>query len=195
VKFDNITASNVNVASSSTISAVVPAHPVGLVNVTVTNSDGQSGTRSNAFTYTTAPEVTILTDNFDDNSLDTVKWTRNNLFSGFTDAAVPITETSQRLHIGALPLGQSGSHYNGIRSAKTVDFTAAYSYVELVQAPAERNEMCLMPFITRSQTGTGAFGTINQPEMWCSKRQLTMAERREPGHCVTVSDGTSLRYR
>ena len=136
VKFDNITASNVNVASSSTISAVVPAHPVGLVTVTVTNSDGQSGTRSNAFTYTTAPEVTILTDNFDDNSLDTVKWTRNNLFSGFTDAAVPITETSQRLHIGALPLGQPGSHYNGIRSAKTVDFTAAYSYVELVQAPA-----------------------------------------------------------
>jgi hypothetical protein len=32
--------------------------------------------------------------------------------------------------------GQSGSHYNGIRSARAYDFTGAYSYVELVQAPS-----------------------------------------------------------
>lgn len=33
-------------------------------------------------------------------------------------------------------MGQSGSHYNGLRSASAFNFTGAYSYVELVQAPA-----------------------------------------------------------
>ena len=32
--------------------------------------------------------------------------------------------------------GQSGSHYNGIRSARSYDFNGAYTYVELVQAPS-----------------------------------------------------------
>jgi len=32
--------------------------------------------------------------------------------------------------------GQSGSHYNGIRSTNTHNLTGAYSYIELVQAPS-----------------------------------------------------------
>ena len=64
------------------------------------------------------------------------KWQLNNLFSGFTDSNVVTTETSQRLQIGPLFAGQSGSHYNGIRSATTYNFTGAYSYLELVQPPS-----------------------------------------------------------
>ena len=143
MKFDNVAASNVNISSSNTITAITPAHAVGSVNVVVTNSDGKSATLTNGFTYTTAPEVTILADNFDDNSLAT-KWIRDNLFSGFTDPAVPVTETNQRLHIGALPLGQSGSRYNGIRSATSFNFSAAYSYVEVVQAPASSTKADVM---------------------------------------------------
>lgn len=63
-------------------------------------------------------------------------WVANNLFSGFTDAAVPSLETNQRFQVGALFAGQSGSHYNGIRSTRTYNFSGAYSYVELVQAPS-----------------------------------------------------------
>jgi hypothetical protein len=144
VKFDNIAAANVTVASSNTITAIVPAHPVGSVNVLVTNSDGRSGTLTNGFTYTTAPEVTLLADNFDDNSLPAAKWIRDNLFSGFTDPSVPVIETNQRLHIGPLPLGQTGSRYNGIRSASNYDFRGAYSYVELVQAPAAATKADVM---------------------------------------------------
>jgi hypothetical protein len=59
----------------------------------------------------------------------------NNLFSGFTDASVLTRETNQQLQIGSLFAGQSGSHYNGIRSASSYNFTGAYSYVQLVQAP------------------------------------------------------------
>jgi hypothetical protein len=68
--------------------------------------------------------------------LNTTKWQANNLFSGFTDASVPVSETSLRLQIGPLFAGQSNSHYNGIRSTNTHNFTGAYSYVELVQPPS-----------------------------------------------------------
>jgi hypothetical protein len=78
----------------------------------------------------------LLQDDFNDNSLDLVKWTRNALFSGFTDAALPSTETAQSFQTGPLLALQSGSHYNGIRSARSYDFNGAYSYVELVQAPS-----------------------------------------------------------
>ena len=40
------------------------------------------------------------------------------------------------MQIGALFAGQSGSHYNGIRSTNAYDFRGAYVSVELVQAPA-----------------------------------------------------------
>src|SRR5262249_12638820 len=64
------------------------------------------------------------------------KWSRNNLFSGFTDSAVQTVDTNQRLEIGPLQQNASGSHYNGIRSATTYNFSGAYVYVELPQAPA-----------------------------------------------------------
>ena len=44
-------ASNVVVSNSTTITATTPAHAAGAVNVTVTNTDSQSGTRTNGYTY------------------------------------------------------------------------------------------------------------------------------------------------
>jgi hypothetical protein len=138
VKFDSSFATNVQIVSSTTITATSPAHTVGTVSVVVTNPNGQSGTLSKGFTFTSpqGSETVLLADDFNDGVLDTAKWTANNLFSGFTDSSVQTRETLQRLQIGALLAGQSGSHYNGIRSSSTYDFTGAYSYVELVQAPA-----------------------------------------------------------
>jgi hypothetical protein len=137
VKFDSIAATNVNVVNTTTITATTPAHAAGAVNVIVTNTSGQSGTLSNGFTYTSpVGETVILEDDFNDNVLDPAKWSQNNLYSGFTDASVLTRETTQRLQIGALFAGQSGSHYNGIRSANAFNFSGAYSYVELVQAAA-----------------------------------------------------------
>src|SRR5690349_11392426 len=78
----------------------------------------------------------ILADDFNDNSLDTAKWDANSLFSGFTDTSLPIAETNQRLEIGPLLVKTSDSHYRGIRSVNSYNFTGAYSYVELVQPAA-----------------------------------------------------------
>jgi hypothetical protein len=81
-------------------------------------------------------ETVLLEDDFNDNALSSAKWTLNDLFSGFTDASVLTRETNQQLQIGSLFAGQSGSHYNGIRSLNAFNFTGAYSFVQLVQAPA-----------------------------------------------------------
>jgi len=78
----------------------------------------------------------ILSDDFNDNSIDTAKWNPNDLFSGFTNTNVPIAETSQRLEIGPLLQNVSGSSYRGMRTVNTYTFSDAYAYVELVQAPA-----------------------------------------------------------
>src|SRR5262249_2116455 len=53
----------VNVISNTSITATTPAHASGAVNVAVTNSDGQSGTLTNGYTYNTvnpAPTVTAI---------------------------------------------------------------------------------------------------------------------------------------
>jgi hypothetical protein len=67
VKLGGVAATNVSVASSTTITATTPAHATGdqsavAVDLLVTNPDGQSATRSNAFTYN-APFVAILKAN------------------------------------------------------------------------------------------------------------------------------------
>jgi len=137
VKFDSTVATNVTVASSTSITATVPAHVAASVNIVVTNPNGQGATLTNGFTYTApaGPSI-ILEDDFNDNSFDLAKWSLNNLFSGFTDSVVQTLETTQRLQIGGLAQGKSDSHYNGLRSAAAYNFSGAYSYVELVQAPA-----------------------------------------------------------
>ena len=42
------------VVNSTTITATTAAHAAGAVNVVVTNTDGQSGTLTNGYTYTTS---------------------------------------------------------------------------------------------------------------------------------------------
>jgi endonuclease/exonuclease/phosphatase family metal-dependent hydrolase len=75
-----------------------------------------------------------VSDNFNDNSLDTAKWDTS-LFSGFTNTSVPLAETSAQLEIGPLLQTFDGSAYRGIRTVNSYNFSGAYSFVELVKAP------------------------------------------------------------
>ncbi len=65
VALDGLPATNVSVLNATTITAVTPAHSTGPVDVTVTNTDGQSGTRSSGFLYTAlqSPTVTGVSPN------------------------------------------------------------------------------------------------------------------------------------
>jgi hypothetical protein len=105
------------------------------VDVVVTNSNGQSGGKLNGFTYN-APsgETILLADDFNDGSLNTLLWQPNNLFSGYTDPSVSLTET-QTFAVGPLKQNTDGSHYNGIRSVGSYNFAGSYAYVQLVQVP------------------------------------------------------------
>ena len=51
-------ATSVSVVNSTSITALTPAHSAGSVNVVVTNTDNQSGTKTNGFTYVT-PQATV----------------------------------------------------------------------------------------------------------------------------------------
>ena len=62
VSFGGTSATGVTVASSTSISASAPAHAVGSVSVAVTNTDNQSGTLANGYTYTSSnPAPTVST--------------------------------------------------------------------------------------------------------------------------------------
>ena len=60
VTFGGTAATNVVVVSSTTITATTPAQAAGAVNVVVTNSNGQSGTLTNGYTYTASPAPTSI---------------------------------------------------------------------------------------------------------------------------------------
>ena len=58
VSIGGAAASSVSVVNSTTITALTPAHTAGTVDVVVTNTDGQSGTKTQAFTYVT-PQTAV----------------------------------------------------------------------------------------------------------------------------------------
>src|SRR4026209_1996460 len=84
-------------------------------------------------TFPRALAVTIVSDNFNDNSLDTTKW-GTTLFSGFTNTSLGLNETSSQLQIGPLLHSTGGSNYRGVRTNSTYTFSNAYAFVELIQA-------------------------------------------------------------
>ena len=66
VKLGGTAATGVTVVSSTSITATTPAHAAGAVSVVVTNTDAQTGTLTNGYTYTTsnpAPTVSAITPN------------------------------------------------------------------------------------------------------------------------------------
>src|SRR5207249_4926111 len=61
VSLGGTAATNVTVVSSTSLTATTAAHAAGVVNVVVTNSDGQSGTLTGGYTYTNpAPTVSAI---------------------------------------------------------------------------------------------------------------------------------------
>jgi hypothetical protein len=66
VTLGGTSATSVTVVSATSITATTPAHAVGAVNVAVTNTDTQTGTLTNGYTYTAAnpaPTVTLISPN------------------------------------------------------------------------------------------------------------------------------------
>lgn len=61
ISFGGAKATNVVANSNTSITCAIPAHDTGVVDVVVTNPDGQSGTMNSAFTYIATPSITSTT--------------------------------------------------------------------------------------------------------------------------------------
>jgi hypothetical protein len=180
----------VNVTSSNLLAAQTPAHSAGVVDVVVVNPDGQRATLTNGFTFVApAGETVLLADDFNDNSLDASRWNAGNLFSGYTDIGLPVSEINQRIEIGPLPQNASGSHYRGIRAARSYDFTGAYCYVALTQAPAANTAADAM--LTIGQDANSYYRTyVEAGTLICQKR----INGTKTNMLVTSFDSTNHRY-
>jgi hypothetical protein len=79
----------------------------------------------------------LLEDDFNDNLIDSSKWSIG-VWSGTTqDTTIPVSEVNARLEVGPLRANTSGAHYNALRSNSTRDFTGASAYVQLVQPASQ----------------------------------------------------------
>jgi len=106
-------ATNVNVVSNTSVTATTAAHTAGAVNVTVTNTDGQSGTLTNAYTYTNpTPTVSMISPT-----------------SGTTGGGTPVTITGTGFLAGASVTlgGTAASNVNVVSTTSITATTAAHA--------------------------------------------------------------------
>jgi Domain of unknown function (DUF1929)/IPT/TIG domain len=107
VKIGGTSATGVNVASSTSITATTAAHSAGSSSVVVTNTDGQSGTLSNGYAYTNpAPTVTSISPT-----------------SGTTSGGTPVTITGTGFLSGATATF-GGTAAAGVTVASSTSITA-----------------------------------------------------------------------
>ena len=112
VTFGGVAATNVNVTSSTTITATTPAHTAGAVDVVVTNPDAQNGTLAGAFTYALpAPTVVSIdpsTGPTSGNTLVTIHGTNFQSGASVTIGGLPamnVTVVDPTTIIALTPLG------------------------------------------------------------------------------------------
>ena len=115
VKFGATTATNVVVVSGTQITATTPAGSAGAVTVTVTNSNGLSGSLASAFTYVLPPTVTGISPNSGSTAGGTaVTITGTNFVTGATvtfgsKAATNVVVVSGTQITATTPAGSAGA--------------------------------------------------------------------------------------
>ena len=106
-----------------------------VAQVTVTDDLGATANALVTVTVNSgSSETVLLGDDFNDNSLDSSKWTVGQI-TGSADTNVQVTETNQRLSVGPLLQNTSGFHFNGVVSNLSYNFTGAYAYLQVVTPP------------------------------------------------------------
>src|SRR5262249_32649909 len=133
--WSQIGSDNINMSNNVFIGLAVTAH-----NNSALCASTIDNVSVNTVSGPTPSESVLLADDFGSGTIDSSKWVAGSLFSGLTDTSVGASAANQQLTIGPLMASASGSHYNGIRSARPYDFTGAYSYVEVIQPPAQATQ-------------------------------------------------------
>jgi hypothetical protein len=149
VSLGGTAATGVTVVSSTSITATTAAHAAGAVNVVVTNTDAQSGTLANGYTYTAsnpAPTVTAITPS-----------------TGTTGGGTAVTITGTGFLTGAtVSLGGTAATGVTVANSTTINATTAAhaaGAVNVVVTNTDAQSGTLSNGYTYS-SGTGGGGTI-----------------------------------
>jgi hypothetical protein len=118
VSLGGTAATAVNVVSNTSITAAVPAHAAGAVNVVVTNSDAQSGTLTNGYTYTTSTGGGPIT-------FVQVKSATPQTNSASVAVTYPVAQTLGNLNIVAVGWNDTTSTVTGITDTRGNTYTLA----------------------------------------------------------------------
>ena len=118
VNLGGTAATAVNIVSSTSITATTPAHAAGAVNVVVTNSDAQSGTLTNGYTYTTSTGGGPIT-------FVQVKSATPQTASASVAVTYPIAQTLGNLNIVVVGWNDTTSTVTGITDTRGNTYTLA----------------------------------------------------------------------
>jgi len=117
VKLGGTTATNVTVTSSSTITATTPAHAAGTVDVVVTNTDGQSGTLSGGYTYTSSTGGSI--------GFVQVNYKTSNPSGSTLAVAYPAAQTAGNLNIVVVGWNDTTAAVSSVTDSRGNTYTRA----------------------------------------------------------------------
>ncbi len=131
------------------------------------NKVGQEAISADS-TFAGTSETVLLADDFNASGLDSSKWSVS-IATGTQDTAIPVSQASGQFQIGPLLQNASGSHYNGITSVNTFDFTNAYSYVQLVQ-PAASNTGAFTMFAVAHDVDNFYRFYVSRGSLVCEKK-------------------------
>lgn len=167
VTFDGSPATGVTVVSETQITATTPAHAVGAVDVTVTNTDNQSSTYTDGFTYMElAPTLT---------DIDPVTGSSN----GYT----PVTITGTNFFAGiTVTFGTTPASNVLVEDSTTITADAPPHAPGLVDVTVTNTDL-------QSATLTAAFTYSGTPDLQIT--DLDGTYRNNP-HIATTSDGDYL---
>jgi hypothetical protein len=203
VTFGGTAATNVVVASSTTITATTPAQAAGAVTVTVT-VNGQSGSLANAFTYLAAPTVTSVSPNSGSTAGGTaVTITGTNFASGATvtfggtaatnvvvASSTTITATTPAHAAGAVTVtvtvnGQSGSLANGF----TYTATGTISFIQVASATPQTKTTTVSVTYPAAQTA----GDLNIVAVgWNDTTSTVQSVKDSVGNTYSLAIGPTI---
>ena len=116
VSLGGTAATGVTVVNGTTITATAPTHAAGTVDVVVTNSDGQSGTLSAAYTYTSASSSIAFVQ---------AKAATPQTPASTVSVTYPLSQTAGNLNIVAVGWNDSTSSVSSISDSRGNTYTLA----------------------------------------------------------------------
>jgi hypothetical protein len=117
VSFGGTAATSVSVVSNSSITATTPAHTAGAVSVVVTNSNGQSGTLANGYTYAVTGTIGFVQAN---TGPSTIQAKNTSVSVAYTNAQI-----AGNLNIVAVGWGDTTSAISSVTDSKGNTYTRA----------------------------------------------------------------------